>query len=86
MVALCQLLDEMLVDVLFACVACFHFLVLWCHRVFNVVVMKRELRLLGANVLVHRMVQMLVLVVVLMADWSMMLVFVVVSPVVVLPF
>ena len=53
---------------------------------FDVVVMKLELRLLGANVLVRRMVQMLVLVVLLMADWSMMLVFVVVSHVVVLPF
>lgn len=40
-------------------------------------VMKMELRLLGANVLVRRMVQMLVLVVLLMAAWSMMLVFVV---------
>ena len=48
--------------------------------------MMLELRLLGANVLVHKMVQMLVLVVLSMADWSMMLVFVVVSPVFVLPF
>ena len=53
---------------------------------FDVVVMKLEVRLLGAIVLVRRMVQMLVLVVLLMADWSMMLVFVVVSPVVALPF
>ena len=84
-VALCQLLDGMLVDVLFAFVACFHFHVWCCHRVFDVVVMMLEMRLLGANVLVHKMMQMLVLVVLSMADWSMLLAFVVVSPVVVLP-
>ena len=48
--------------------------------------MMLELRLLGANVLVLKMVQMLVLVVLSMADWSMLLVFVVVSHVVVLSF